>query len=104
MFEWTRAWIRLRAEHLAIRSGRLIDLSYDNDSYVFARQDKGETVIVAFNRAAQQKKLVLPAGAIDLKDGSTLVGTIGSREIARIGEGSVTLTLPSRAAAAYVVR
>jgi glycosidase len=104
MFEWTRAWIRLRAEHLAIRSGRLIDLFYDNDSYVFARQDKGETVIVAFNRAAQQKKLVLPAGAIDLKDGSTLVGTIGSREIARIGEGSVTLTLPSRAAAAYVVR
>jgi neopullulanase len=104
MFEWTRAWIRLRAEHSAIRTGRLIDLFYDQDSYVFARQDRRETVIIAFNRATQEKKLALPARAIGLKDGSTLVGTMGSREIATIGEGSVTLTLPSRAAAAYMVR
>ena len=53
MFDWTRAWIRLRREHAAMRSGRSIDLFYDDETYVFARQHGDETVIVAFNRQNQ---------------------------------------------------
>ncbi len=97
-------WLRLRAEHSAIRNGRLIDLFYDDDSYAFARQDRSETVIIAFNRAAQEKKIILPAGAIGLIDNSKAVGTIGSNEIATIVNGVVTLTLPPKTAGAYVVR
>jgi glycosidase len=103
MFEWTRAWIRLRAEHTAIRNGRLVDLFYDDDSYAFARQDRSETVIIAFNRGAQ-KKITVPAAAIGLRDKSRAVGTIGSNEIATIANGTVTLTLPPKTATAYVVR
>ncbi|MCM3905916.1 MAG: alpha-amylase family glycosyl hydrolase, partial [Pyrinomonadaceae bacterium] len=104
MFDWTRAWIRLRAEHSAIRNGRLIDLFYDNESYVFARQNRSETVIIGFNRMAQEKQIALPAGAIGLKDNSTVVGTLGSKETASIADGTVTLTLPPKTAAAYLVR
>ena len=53
MFDWTRSWIRLRREHAAMRSGRLIDLFYDDETYVFARQHKNETVIIALNRQDQ---------------------------------------------------
>src|ERR1700687_3910184 len=49
MWQWTHDWIRLRREHSAFRVGRLIDLYYDDNSYVFARQFKDETVVVAFN-------------------------------------------------------
>ena len=104
MFEWTRDWIRLRAEHTAIRNGRLIDLFYDDDSYAFARQDQIETVIIAFNRGAQERKITVPVGAIGLRDNSQAVGTIGSNEIATIAKGTVTLTLPPKTATAYVVR
>lgn len=104
MFDSTRAWIRLRSEHSAIRSGRLIDLSYDNESYAFARQDRNETVIIAFNRGAQEKKLVLPGVAIGLRDKSSVVGTIGSNETATVANGTVTLTVPPKTACAYIVR
>ena len=101
MFEWTRSWIRLRAEHSAIQRGRLVDLFYDDDSYVFARQNKRETVIVAFNRAGKEKKVTLPADSIGLKDGADLVGLIGSRATARVEQGQVTLIIPERTAVAY---
>jgi neopullulanase len=104
MFEWTRNWIRLRAEHSAIRRGRLIDLFYDDDAYVFARQDGAETVIIAINRAEKEKKVTVPAHAIGLRDGaelSCLIGTIGS---SRIAKGSASIILTKSSASALIVR
>jgi len=45
IYQWTQSWIRLRAEHSAIRNGKLIDIFYDDDTYVFARKDEKETVL-----------------------------------------------------------
>jgi len=104
MFEWTQSWIRLRAEHSAIRQGRLIDLYYDDDSYVFARQDQHETVIVAFNRSGKEKKVNLPAGSIGLRDGAELAALIGTTGHVRIANGSATLALPKTSAAMFVAR
>jgi glycosidase len=104
MFAWTRSWIRLRAEHSALRRGRLIDLFYDDDTYVFARQDRDETVIVAFNREAKEKKVTVPAGAIGVRDGAELTSLIGTSGGARVASGQATLPLPPRIAVAYRVR
>ncbi|HEY3039848.1 MAG TPA: alpha-amylase family glycosyl hydrolase [Pyrinomonadaceae bacterium] len=104
MYEWTRQWIRLRAEHSAIRQGRLIDLFYDDDAYVFARQDRSETVIVAFNRSGQEKKVTVPAGAIGLRDGADLSALIGTTTDARVAKGQAALSIPSRTAVSYRVR
>jgi glycosidase len=100
MFDWTRSWIRLRRENIAIRSGRLIDLYYDDESYVFARQHENETVIVALNRD-QQKRVTLPAGVIGLKDGKTLKSVIGVEASSRVVNGEVTLDLPPQTAVAF---
>ncbi|HEY8413726.1 MAG TPA: alpha-amylase family glycosyl hydrolase, partial [Pyrinomonadaceae bacterium] len=64
MFEWTRAWIRLRREHSAIRRGHLIDLVYDDNVYVFARQDKSETVIIGINRQDTDQQVAIPFKSI----------------------------------------
>ena len=104
MFEWTRAWLRLRAEHSALRSGSLIDLFYDDDTYVFARKDYNETVIVAFNRSGQEKKLAVPVNVVDLKDGASLAALIGTTTSAQVAKGQATLTLPARTAVAYKLR
>ncbi len=102
-FEWTRSWIRMRAEHPALRQGRLIDLFYDNDAYVFARQDRNETVIIAINRDDQEKKVTVPAGSIGLKDGSGFTHLIGGGADQRIANGQATLTLARRSASAFLV-
>ena len=104
MWEWTRAWIRLRAEHSAIRHGRLIDLFYDDNSYAFARQDKSQTVIIGFNRGTQEKRITIPAGAINVRDGSELVPLVGASVKGQVMDGRATLLLPSRSAVAFAVR
>jgi len=103
MYEWTRNWIRLRAEHSAIRQGHLIDLFYDDDAYVFARQDGPETVIIAINRTEKEKKVTMPASAIGLKDGAQMSALIGTSGGSRVANGSATLTLAKSSASALVV-
>ena len=101
MFDWTRTWIRLRREHAAMRAGKLIDLFYDDESYVFARQLSAETIIVAFNREDKQKQVTIPAGSIGLKDGVTLKSLIGGDTSSRITNGVATLALPAQTAIAF---
>lgn len=104
MYDWTRDWIRLRREHSAIRQGRLIDLFYDDDTYVFARQDKTETVIIAINRANKEKVITLPVGSIGSRDGAELTSLIGPVSRARVANGQAGLTIAARTAVGYVVR
>ena len=104
MYEWTRSWIRLRATHSAVRDGRLIDLFYDDDAYVFARQDQDETVIIAINRAEKEKKVTVPAGSIGLRDGAALASLIGSSASTRVERGQAMLSILPKTAVAFRVR
>ncbi len=101
MYEWTRAWIRLRAEHPALRQGKLIDLFYDDDTYVFARQVQTETIIVAFNRADKKREITIPAAAIGIRSGATLAPLLRTSVAVPIVNGSATLTVAARTAAAF---
>jgi glycosidase len=96
MFEWTKQWIRLRREHSAIRRGRLIDLHYDDNVYVFARQDSTETVIIAINRQDKEQDVTIP-----FKSVLPLIGKIRAsiRKIP-VPSGETTLTLPANSAVA----
>ena len=89
MFEWTRDWIRLRREHSAIRSGRLIDLVYDDNVYVFARQDSSETVVIGINRQDKEQEVTLPFNSI-----TPLLGKV------RVIRGA-SVTLPANSAVAF---
>jgi neopullulanase len=101
MFDWTRSWIRLRRENAALRSGRLIDLFYDDEVYIFARQLNQETIIVAINRESKEKQITIPAASIGLKDGTTVKSVIGPGSSSRIVGGEVTLHLPAQSAVAF---
>ena len=92
MFEWTRAWIKLRRDHAAMRSGKLIDLFVDDETYVFARQLGGETIVVAFNRENKSKQVVIPMEM-------SLRPLIGDAT-ARVEKGETKLTLPGQSAVA----
>lgn len=104
MYEWTRAWVRLRAEHSALRNGRLIDLFYDDDAYVFARRSGKETVIITINRGDKERKVTLPLGTIGVRDGSQLVPLLPSAGSTRVANGNATLLLPPTSAVAFGIR
>jgi glycosidase len=94
MFDWTRAWISLRREHPAMRSGRLIDLFSDDEAYVFARQLGDEMVIVAFNRDSKNKRVTFA-----VKDGARFEPLIGN-VTARVVNGEAELELRPQSATA----
>ena len=101
MWQWTRDWIRLRRDHSALRDGQLIDLYYDDDAYVFARQNKSETVIIAINRAKKEREVSIPADVIGLQDGVGLVPLIGTASGGPVAKG---ISLPPKSTVAYLVR
>ncbi len=101
MFNWTRSWIKLRRDEPALRSGRLVDLFYDEETYVFARQLGNETVVVAINRQDQPRNVTIPAASIGLKDGVTFTPLIGKVNSSRVANGEAILNLPARFAVAY---
>jgi len=103
MFEWTRSWIGLRRQNVAMRSGRLIDLFVDDDAYVFARQLGSEALIIAFNRQNQEKRVTVPVGSIGLKDDMTLKSVIGAESSSRVVNGEAVLNLPPQTAVAFRV-
>ena len=88
MFEWTKQWIRLRREHSALRRGRLIDLHYDENVYVFAREDSTETVIIAINRQDKEQEVTVPFTGV-----MPLFGKIRFKISVPLGD--TTLTLPA---------
>ena len=102
MFEWTKSWIGLRREQAAMRSGKLIDLFVDDETYVFARQLGAETIVVAFNRENKQKRVTIPVGSIRVKDGVTLMPLIGAADSGiRVVNGEAVLNLPPQTAVAF---
>jgi hypothetical protein len=79
----------------------LIELFYDDDAYVFARQDRSETVIIAINRQNQTKQVTVRSGSIGLRDGTQFQSLIGSPAILTTVKGLVRLTIPARTAIAF---
>jgi glycosidase len=101
IYQWTQSWIRLRAEHSAIREGQLIDLFYDDNAYIFARKDESETILIAFNRANAERQIQIPVRSIGLRDGTEARVLIGSARSAKAAAGQMTVRIPARTAVAF---
>jgi neopullulanase len=100
-YEWTRDLLRLRREHPALRRGALLDLSFDEDAYAYARRDASETIVVALNRSAAPKEITFPASYLDARDGATLQPLLVATDRPAAAAGTLKLTVPARSAAVY---
>ncbi len=104
MFEWTRDWLRLRREHSSVRRGATVDLFFDDDAYAFARRDRAETIVIAFNRAPTPKEISFPAEYLDAPDGARLEPLLAARDRPVAASGAWKIKVPARTAVAYKVR
>lgn len=103
MHAWTRGWLRLRREHEALRRGRLIDLAYDDDSYVFARKGERELLLIAVNRAATPKEVVFDAEFAGVNGDEQAIPLMGTGHGSKAVNGKIRLLLPPRTVTPYAV-
>jgi glycosidase len=104
MWNWTRDWIALRRTHPALRRGALIDLDAQQHVYVYARKAVTETIVVALNRDDRPSTSIIPAAAIDAREGIRLVPLLGGGEVISVSRRSISLKLPPLSAIAFQLR
>jgi glycosidase len=104
MWTWTRDWLALRRAHPALRRGTMVDLHADPNVNVYARRDPTETIVIAFNRAAEPATAPIPAAAIDARAGMQLVPILGTGEATPVTGDRIALRLPPVSAVAYELK
>lgn len=103
MFEWTRRWISLRRESRALRQGKTIDLLYDNEVYVFARDSVckptcDQPFVIAFNNSEKEKTVEIDSGGFLPVSGTSRIylEEITSSGVIRINEQNERFGYPAR--------
>jgi glycosidase len=95
VFQYVRDLLHLRAQHQALRSGKLWHLAADDTSYVFMREAEAERLVIGFNNATAEKSL-----KISLRDtpaeNSGGVSVLSGNANAQIVGRELRLTLPAQ--------
>jgi glycosidase len=108
MFEWTRQWLKLRQRHESLKHGRTVDLSYDEDVYVFAREHKCGISVLAFNRSDKARKISIPFTSWKIDTAACLIPSLEEdfRPIpicAEPDKGNFELVLGAKSARPFVL-
>lgn len=109
MFEWTRDWIKLRRNSLALKKGKTIDLFYDDDAYIFARNyqlvDWTVWSLIAVNESENQKEITFDSifPKKFLGQDLNLKQVIGSNIKTEWKDNRIKFVLPPKSATAFSI-
>jgi glycosidase len=102
-FSHLQSLLRLRREHAALRSGQQRHLFVDDTAYVFLRESKDETLLVAFNNSEMPRRLTVELADTPIQNAQQLDPLFSARS-AVIESGRVQIEIPGRTLAIYGVR
>lgn len=103
MHQWTADWNRLRRERPALRRGSHLDLSWDEESYLFARRTGDDLVLIAINRSDSPRELKAPAAWLGMGQ-AAFRPLIGGPVRVQIVGGEISIQMPPQAIVPFEVR
>lgn len=95
VFQYVRDLLHLRAQHQALRSGKLWHLAAGDTSYVFIRELEAERLVIGFNNATAEKSLKLSLRDTPAEN-SGGVSVLSGNANAQIVGRELRLTLPAQ--------
>lgn len=106
MWNHVQTWMKIRRNSRALKFGKTVDLQYDRDMYVFARQFENETTIIGINRTNDAKNIRFDGKILGFQnkriicrpDGSGLAINVSNHGAT---DGNINLALPRQTAIAY---
>ena len=78
LFAYVQALLRLRAQHPALRAGKLWHLSSDDNTYVFLREFEDERLVIAFHRGSAPREIDVPLGDTPAASAGSVQSLLGS--------------------------
>jgi glycosidase len=100
--DYHKQLIAMRHAHPALRTGAYHRLHADEDSYVFARTNDDEALLVAINVAASPRNILVPTNGLFAEGGA--LEPVYSGGGARVEDGQVWLNLAGRDGAVLQIR
>jgi len=94
IFEYVQSLLRLRAEHPALRRGRLWSLWSDDTTYVFLRESGEEKILVAFHAGIGARDLSVPLEDTPGQDTANETSLFGEARVDLSGK-TIQLHLPA---------
>jgi neopullulanase len=106
MFEETKIWIGLRKKFEALKTGKTVDLRYDEKIYVFARQSETEQIVIGLNNSNESEYVKFDAKVLGINGKNVVCRPEGGRATLQTSnhggiDGKIELVLPPRTAIAY---
>jgi glycosidase len=94
--EWVKLLITLRNRHKSLRRGDFIHILSDSRRccYSFARSLGDESIVIAINASASNRKLHLPIRKVGWEDGQIIQGLLDRGDYSVSG-GEIALNLPA---------
>ena len=106
MFDEIKDWIDIRKKFQALKSGKTIDLLYNDETYVFARQHDKKAIVVGLNRMNKSDYIKFDAKVLGFEAQNIVCRPDGGRVTIPISnhggvDGTINLLLPSQSVIAY---
>ena len=96
VFAYVQSLLRLRREHVALRTGKLWHLASDESSYVFAREsEEEERIVVAFNNSDQPRELRIPLADTPAQRAAA-IGLLFGEAKAELAGSEIRITMPAQ--------
>ena len=95
MHEFVKTLLLVRAQHPALRRGRLWSLASDDTTYVFLRETEEEKVLVAFHAGATARDMTVALQDTAAKDAASVAPLFGAGQAELAGK-VIKLHLPAQ--------
>jgi len=95
IFSAVQRLLQLRREHAALRTGKLLHMFSDDESYVFVRHTEEDCVLVIFNNSGKARSLTISQTNTPLANHSRIKNLYGDATVASTGT-ELKVTAPAQ--------
>ncbi len=100
IFEYVQGLLRLRAQHSALRRGKLWSLASDDTTYIFLRESDEEGVLIAFHAGGKARDISLPLTGTAAQNAANVAAISGEGQ-AELAGRTVKLHLPAESVSIF---
>ena len=103
IFEFVQSLLRVRAQHPALRRGKLWSLASDDTTYVFLRETDEERILVAFHAGTAERDFSLPLQETSAQNATNAAPLFGVGQAELPGK-TIKLHLPAQSISLFLLQ